>query len=332
MAEPLRVLITGAAGQIGYAIAFRIANGELLQGRKVILHLLEITPALTALEGVVMELTDCAFPTLAGVVATDKYEVAFKDIDVAFLIGSMPRKDGMSRADLLKANGKIFIGQGKALSDYAKPTVKVLVVGNPANTNALIALTTAPNLKPENFSAMTRLDHNRAIGEIAAQLKVTPEKVKNVIIWGNHSNSQVPDVSNATVDLPSGTVNVTSQISNDYLQGDFIQKIALRGGAIIKARGLSSAASAANAAINHVQNWINGTKPGEYVSFALPVPAGNSYKIKEGTVFSFPVTISGGVVKIVDGLPITPWLQEKLDATSNELQEERSTAFSELGL
>jgi malate dehydrogenase len=333
MSEPLRVLITGAAEQIGYAIAFRIANGELIKGRKFILHLLEITPALGALEGVVMELTDCAFPSLAGVVATDKTEIAFKDVDIAFLIGSMPRKDGMSRADLLKANGNIFKAQGQALSDYAKPSVKVLVVGNPANTNSLIALKCAPKLGPANFCAMTRLDHNRSIGEIAGRIGVTPEKVKNVIIWGNHSNTQVPDVSNAIVELPTGTVKVTQKIDDAYLHGDFVQKIALRGGAIIKARGLSSAGSAANAAINHMQDWLNGTPAGTFVSMAIPVPENNPSGIKPGVVFSFPVTVSAaGVISIVHGLTITSWLKEKIAATEKELQEERATAFQELGL
>nr|AGM32158.1 malate dehydrogenase [Coptotermes formosanus] len=332
MSEPLRVLITGAAGQIGYALAFRIANGELSPGKKVILHLLEITPALGSLEGVVMELTDCAFPTLQGVVATDKVEVAFKDIDVAFLVGSMPRKEGMDRADLLKANGNIFKVQGEALSNYAKPTVKVLVVGNPANTNALIALTTSSKLSAANFTAMTRLDHNRSLAEIASQLKVTADKVKNVIIWGNHSNTQVPDVSNAVVELDGKTVKVTEKIDEAYLKGDFVSKISLRGGAIIKARGLSSAGSAANAAIDHVKTWIHGTKPGEFVSMAIPVPANQPYGIKTGVVFSFPVTVTNGVIKVVEGLPVSEWLQGKLKATEDELQGERSTAFGALGL
>jgi malate dehydrogenase len=332
MSEPLRVLITGAAGQIGYAIAFRIANGELVKDRKVILHLLEITNALGALNGVVMELTDCAFPNLVTVVATDKAEVAFKDVDIAFLIGSMPRKEGMNRADLLKANGNIFKVQGQALSDFAKKTVKVLVVGNPANTNALIALTSAPHLKPENFTAMTRLDHNRGIGEIAERLGVTAEKIKNVIIWGNHSNTQVPDASNATADLPGGKVKVSEKVGQEYLQGDFVNKISLRGSAVIKARGSSSAASAANAAINHVHDWLNGTPEGQFVSMAIPVPEGNSYGIKPGIVFSFPVTVSkSGKISIKDGLPVSDWLREKLNATEKELQEERATAFKELG-
>lgn len=247
-----------------------------------------------------MELTDCAFPSLAGVIATDNLEVAFADIDAAFLVGSMPRKEGMNRADLLKANGKIFKAQGLALSQFAKPTVKVLVVGNPANTNALIALKSAPNLGPENFCAMTRLDHNRAIGEIAGRCGVSSDKVRNVVIWGNHSNTQVPDVSNAVVEYPTKTIKVTEKIEEDYLKGEFVKKIALRGGAIIKARGSSSAASAANAAINHMQDWINGTRPNTYVSMGIPVPQDNPYGIQTGIVFSFPCTVSReGQVSIV---------------------------------
>uniref|UniRef100_UPI00067E6504 MALATE DEHYDROGENASE n=1 Tax=synthetic construct TaxID=32630 RepID=UPI00067E6504 len=331
MSEPIHVLITGAAGQIGYALAFRIAKGDLFGDRKVVLHLLEIPPAMKALEGVCMELQDCAFPTLAGVVATDDPEEAFKDVDVAFLVGSFPRKPGMERADLLEKNAGIFKVQGKALSEYAKPTVKVLVVGNPANTNCLIAMANAPKLGPENFSAMTRLDHNRAIGEIAAKLGVPVDKVHNVVVWGNHSNTQVPDVSHATVDKEGGTKKVSDALPKEYLEGEFVQKIAQRGGAVIEARGASSAASAANAALCHMRDWLFGTKPGDWVSMGIPVPEGNPYGIKPGVIYSFPCTVDkDGKVHIVEGLEINDWVREKMEATEKELIEERETAFKVL--
>jgi malate dehydrogenase len=330
----VNVVVTGAAGQIGYAIAFRIAKGDLLGPcRRVRLQLLEITPALGALGGVVMELTDCAFPTLAGVVATDDPAVAFKDADIAFLIGSFPRKDGMDRADLLARNGGIFKVQGEALSNYAKKTVKVLVVGNPANTNALIALKYAPNLGPQNFAAMTRLDHNRSVGELAAKLDTTADKVRNVTIWGNHSNTQVPDASNAIFDSPDGPKKVADLLPLDYLQGEFVTKIATRGGAVIKARGLSSAASAANAALDAVRDWYYGTASGKWTSLAIPVPADSPYGVKPGIIFSFPVNIDpSGAVEVVKGLPVSEWLQGKLNATEEELIGERDTAFKVLNL
>lgn len=334
MCEPVNVVITGAAGQIGYALAFRIAKGDLLgPEKKVKLHLLEITPALGALTGVCMELTDCAFPTLAGVVPTDKVEVAFKDADIVFLVGAFPRKDGMDRADLLEKNGGIFKVQGEALSNYAKKTVKVLVVGNPANTNCLICQHYAKNLGPENFCAMTRLDHNRAIGEIAAKTGVTCDKVRKVCIWGNHSNTQVPDVSHAVVDTADGEKKVTDLIPVAELQGEFVQKIATRGGAVIKARGASSAASAANAALTCVRDWVRGTPADDYVSMAIPVPANAPYGIKPGIVFSFPCQVDAhGHVHIVEGLPVSEWLQEKLDATEKELIAERDTAYKVLNI
>lgn len=280
-----------------------------------------------------MELIDCAFPDLVDVIVTDDAKVAFKDIDVAFLVGSFPRKDGMDRSELLKKNGGIFTEQGKALSEYAKPTVKVIVVGNPANTNCLIALRSAPKLKVTNFSAMTRLDHNRALGELASQLQVLPGDVKNVIIWGNHSNTQVPDVSNAVAKIDGKEVKITEKLDDGFLKGEFVEKIAKRGGAVIKARGASSAASAANAAIDHMRDWMNGTPEGTYVSMAIPSTKGNPYNIPAGLVFSFPVTISAaGIIKIVPGLKITDWLKVKLDATILELTEERTTAEAELTL
>lgn len=333
MTTPIKVLITGAAGQIGYALVFRIASGELIEGRPIILHLLEITPALPALEGVKMELIDCAFPYLEDVICTDKNEVAFKDIDVAFLVGAFPRKEGMDRSELLTKNGGIFTVQGKALSDFAKKTVKVLVVGNPANTNCYIALKSAPNLKPNNFSAMTRLDHNRAIGEIASQLKVLPDDVKNVIIWGNHSNTQVPDATSAEAIVEGKSVKVADKLDADYLQGEFVDKISKRGAAVIKARGASSAASAANAAIDHVRDWLNGTPEGTFVSMAIPAPKSNPYGIPENTVFSFPVKIStAGEVTIVKGLPVSDWLKGKLKTTQDELIGEKTAAETALNL
>jgi malate dehydrogenase len=328
----VNVVITGAAGQIGYAITFRIAKGDLLGPcRRVKLHLLEITPALGALAGVTMELTDCAFPTLAGVVATDDPAVAFKDADIAFLVGSFPRKEGMDRSDLLARNGGIFKVQGEALSNYAKKTVKVLVVGNPANTNALIALKYATNLGPANFAAMTRLDHNRAKGELAARIGTTADRIRNVTIWGNHSNTQVPDAAQAIYDGPEGPKKIVDLVPIADLQGEFVAKIATRGGAVIKARGLSSAASAANAAIDAVRDWVIGTKAGRWVSLAIPVPENAPYGIKPGIIFSFPVTIDpNGVVTIVEGLPVDAWLQGKLDTTEAELIAERDAAYKVL--
>jgi malate dehydrogenase len=297
------------------------------------LHLLEITPALGALEGVGMELVDCAFPTLENVVTTDDPAVAFKDADIAFLVGSFPRKEGMDRSDLLAKNGGIFKVQGEALSNYAKKSVKALVVGNPANTNALIALHYATNLGPENFAAMTRLDHNRAIGELASQLSTTAENVRNVTIWGNHSNTQVPDVSQAVFDSPDGPKRIVDLLPIAQLRDEFVAKISTRGGAVIKARGASSAASAANAALDAVRDWFLGTKANRWVSLAIPVPPTAPYGIKPGVVFSFPVTIDvAGVVNIVEGLPIDGWLREKFAATEAELVTERDAAYKVLNI
>ncbi|OHT15476.1 Malate dehydrogenase [Tritrichomonas foetus] len=330
----VNVVITGAAGQIGYALAFRVAKGDLLGCcTRVKLHLLEIEPALPALTGVSMELTDCAFPTLAGVVCTADPAVAFKDADVVFLVGSFPRKDGMDRADLLEKNGGIFKGQGEALSNYARKTVKVLVVGNPANTNCLIALHYAKNLGPQNFAAMTRLDHNRMVGEIASRLNTTADRIRNVTVWGNHSNTQVPDCSNAVYDSPEGPKKVSQLLPDEALKGEFVQKIATRGGAVIKARGASSAASAANAALAHMRDWCLGTKAGSWVSMAIPVPEDEPYGIKKGTVFSFPCEVdANGNVHVVKGLEVTDWLRQKLEATEAELISERTTAFEKLNI
>ena len=331
--EPVNVVITGAAGQIGYVLAFRIANGDLLCHKKVRLHLLEITPALPALNGVVMELTDCAFPNLVEIIPTDKPEVAFKDADICFLVGAFPRKDGMDRADLLEKNGGIFKVQGEALSNYARKTVKVIVVGNPANTNCAICQHYAKNLGPENFCAMTRLDHNRAIGEIAEKVGVLPGDVHKVCIWGNHSNTQVPDVTHGEVETKDGVKKVVDLLPKQYLEGEFIPKIATRGGAVIKARGASSAASAANAALMCVKDWYWGTRYGEWVSMAIPVQKGNPYGIAEGIVYSFPCTVdSQGKVHIVEGLEISPFIQEKMKASEKELLEEKATAWKVLKL
>jgi len=329
--EPVHVLITGAAGQIGYVLTFRIASGDLFGDRKVVLHLLEIPYGMKALEGCVMELQDAAFPQLAGIIWTDKIEEAFKGVDVAFLVGSFPRKDGMDRSELLAKNGGIFTVQGKALSDYAKPTVKVLVVGNPANTNCQICLASAPKLGKKNFCAMTRLDHNRMKGEIATLMKVTPDKVHDVCIWGNHSNTQVPDASRAYVETPEGKVSVTEKLGEEFLQGQFTQKISTRGGAVIKMRGASSAASAANAAIACVHDWIFGSE--EIVSMAIPVPDDEPYGIKQGVIYSFPCRVSkNGEVEVVKGLKLNDWVKAKMIKSEEELQTEKKTAWEVLKL
>ncbi|OHT09323.1 Malate dehydrogenase [Tritrichomonas foetus] len=330
--EPANVVITGAAGQIGYVLAFRIANGDLYPNRKVRLHLLEITPVLPKLEGVKMELQDCAFPKLAGVEATDDPNVAFKDADVVFLVGSFPRKDGMDRADLLSKNGGIFKEQGLALNN-ARPTVKVIVVGNPANTNCAIALHFANKLGPQNFCAMTRLDHNRMKGELAEKAGVPYSNVHRVTVWGNHSNTQVPDVSHAEIEYANGVKPVTAVFEKSYYEGDFVSKIATRGGAVIKARGASSAASAANAAIACMHDWINGTRYGDWVSMAIPVPESKPYGIETGVVYSFPCTVDAqGNYHVVEGLEINDFVREKMQVTLKELQEEKATAWKALGL
>jgi malate dehydrogenase len=324
MKAPVRVTITGAAGQIGYQLAFRIASGQMLgSDQPVILQLLEITPALDALKGVVMELDDCAFPTLAGVVATDDANVAFKDTDYALLVGARPRGPGMERKDLLEANAAIFSVQGKALNEHASREVRVLVVGNPANTNALITRANAPDLDARNFTAMTRLDHNRAKAQLAMKTGSHVNDVQQMIIWGNHSATQYPDVSHASV----GGKAATDLVAQDWLAAEFIPVVQQRGAAIIKARGASSAASAASAAIDHMRDWALGTPDGDWVSMA--VPADGSYGIEPGIVYSYPVRCAGGNYEIVQGLGIDEFSQGRMDETEKELREERA-AIEEL--
>jgi malate dehydrogenase len=324
MKAPVRVAITGAAGQIGYQLAFRIASGQMLgKDQPVVLQLLEITPALDALKGVVMELDDCAFPTLAGIVATDDPNVAFKDADYALLVGARPRGPGMERKDLLEANAAIFSVQGKALNDHASRGVKVLVVGNPANTNALITQANAPDLDPRNFTAMTRLDHNRAKAQLAGKTGTHVNDIKRMTIWGNHSATQYPDVNHATVNGKSAA----ELVEQDWLSGEFIPVVQQRGAAIIKARGASSAASAASAAIDHVRDWALGTPDGDWVSMA--VPADGSYGIEPGIVYSYPVRCKGGDYEVVQGLDINDFSRGRMDETEKELREERA-AIEEL--
>lgn len=326
MKKPMRVAVTGAAGQIGYSLLFRIASGEMLgTDQPVILQLLDITPALPALKGVVMELEDCAFPLLAGVVQTDDPKLAFKDIDVALLVGARPRSKGMERKDLLEANGAIFTTQGKALNEVASRDVKVLVVGNPANTNAYIAMKNAPDLNPLQFTAMLRLDHNRALSQVAAKLGKPVASIKKMVVWGNHSATQYPDLRFAQVDGQSVAKLINDQA---WVEGYFIPTVAKRGAAVIEARGLSSAASAANAAIGHVRDWVNGTN-GEWVT--MGIPSDGSYGIPEGVLYGYPVTTANGKYEIVQGLEIDAFSREKMDATLKELQDERDGVKHLLG-
>jgi len=327
MTTPVRVVVTGAAGQIGYSLLFRIASGAMLgPDTPVILQLLEITPALKALEGVKMELDDCAFPLLAGVVGTDDADKAFGDADVALLVGAMPRKAGMERADLLSANGGIFKPQGEALARSAKRDVKVLVVGNPANTNALIAQQNAKGLDAGRFTAMTRLDHNRAVTQIAQKLNQPVTAVKKMTIWGNHSATQYPDLFQCEV----GGKNAYQAVNDHaWVEGTFIPAVAKRGAAIIEARGLSSAASAANAAVDHIRSWHLGTAPGDWVSMAIP--SDGSYGVPEGLISSFPCVCKDGKYSIVQGLDIDDFSRGKIDASNAELAEERQ-AVRDLGL
>ena len=326
MKQPVRVAITGAAGQIGYQLSFRIASGQMLGAdQPVILQLLEIPPALGALQGVEMELRDCAFPTLADVVSTDDAAVAFADADYALLVGAKPRGPGMERKDLLMENAKIFSSQGKALNANANPDIKVLVVGNPANTNALIARSNAPDLNPRNFTAMTRLDHNRAIAQLAEKTGHGVPEVDGMIIWGNHSATQYPDIAHATV----GGSPAAGQVDTDWYRETFIPKVQQRGAEIIKARGASSAASAANAAVDHIRSWSVGTPEGDWVS--MGVPSDGSYGVPEGIISSFPCVCRDGNYEIVQGLDINEFSREKIDATAAELVGERD-AVSGLGL
>jgi malate dehydrogenase len=327
MTSPVRVAVTGAAGQSGYSLLVRIASGAMLgPDTKVILQLLEVTPALGALGGVKMELDDCAFPNLVDVITTDDANVAFGDADVALLVGAMPRKDGMERSDLLSANGGIFKPQGKAMSDNAKKDIKVLVVGNPANTNALIAMHNAPNIDPKQFTAMTRLDHNRAISQLAMKVGKPVSSVRKMTVWGNHSTTQYPDLSHCEVDGRNALELVNDQ---QWIEETYIPTVAKRGAAVIKARGSSSAASAANAAIDHVRSWALGTPQGDWVS--MSVPSDGSYGVPEGIISSFPCTCANGTYSIVQGLDISPFSRSRIDATVAELQEERD-AVRALGL
>lgn len=318
MKDPVRVAITGAAGQIGYQLLFRIAAGDMLGlDQPVILQLLEIPPAMGAVNGVVMELEDCAFPLLQGVIASDDANVAFKDADYALLVGARPRGPGMERGDLLEANGAIFTVQGKALNDHASKGVKVLVVGNPANTNAMIAMESAPDINPKQFTAMTRLDHNRALGQLAAKTGKQTNEITKMTIWGNHSSTQYPDIANVKVDGKKAT----KLVERDWYENDFIPTVQKRGAAIIKARGASSAASAASAAIDHMRTWALGTPKGDWVS--MGIPSDGSYGIEKGIIFSYPVKCKKGKYKIVQGLEIDQFSQERLDVTEKELRDER---------
>lgn len=318
MKSPVRVAVTGAAGQIGYSLLYRIAHGDMLgTDQPIILQLLDLPQGMKAMEGVVMELQDCAFPLLQDIIFTDKPDVAFKDADYALLVGARPRSKGMERADLLMANAEIFSVQGKALNDHASRDVKVLVVGNPANTNALITLKNAPDLNPRNIHAMMRLDHNRALAQLALKTNTLNKDVKNVTIWGNHSAQQYPDIFHATVNgKPAKDL-----VDLDWVENDFIPTVQKRGAAIIEARGLSSAASAANAAIDHMRDWALGTDGDEWVS--MGVYSDGSYGIPEGVVFGYPCRCKGGDFEVVQGLDINEFSQARIDKVHQELLEER---------
>ena len=326
MKQPLNVAITGAAGQIGYALAFRVASGAMLGAdQPVNLHLLEITPALPTLQGVVMELNDCAFPTLNKVIATDDARVAFKDCHAALLVGARPRGPGMERKDLLLANAQIFSAQGKALNDVAARDVRVLVVGNPANTNALIAMKNAPSLKPQSFTAMTRLDHNRALSQLAEKTGAHVNDIQKMIIWGNHSATQYPDINHCFVKGQPAR----SLVDAEWTEKTFIPTVQQRGAAIIKARGASSAASAASAAIDHIRDWFRGSAQGDWLS--MGIPSDGSYGIPEGVIYSYPVVCRGGHYDIVQGLAIDEFSRKRMDATHQELLEERDGVKDLLG-
>ena len=327
MTTPVRITVTGAAGQIGYGILFRIASGQMLgPDTPVILQLLEVTPALGALNGVKMELDDCAYSPLVDVITTDDANVAFGDADIALLIGAMPRKDGMERADLLTANGGIFKPQGRAIAKNAKKNVKVLVVGNPANTNAFIAMSNAPEIDPKQFTAMTRLDHNRAVAQLAQRVGKPVTAIKKMTIWGNHSASQYPDLYNCEVDGKNAAAVVNDET---WTRDTFIPTVAKRGAAIIKARGLSSAASAGTAAMDHVRNWVQGTPAGDWVS--MSVPSDGSYGVPAGLISSFPCKCVSGEYSIVQNLPINDFSRKMIDASVAELIDERDAVRS-LGL
>ncbi len=312
------ITITGAAGQIGYQLAFRIASGQLLgPDQKINLKLLEIPPVLDALKGVAMELDDCAFPCLESITATDDASMAFDDAEYAFLVGAKPRGPGMERSDLLIGNAEIFSIQGKAINDNANNNIKVLVVGNPANTNALIAMSNAPNIDPKSFTAMTRLDHNRALAQLAKKTQTHVRNIKKLIIWGNHSTTQYPDVHHATINGQS----VLERVDQNWIENTFIPMVQNRGAEIIKARGLSSAASAASAAIDHVKDWTLGSAKNDWISMA--VPSDGSYEVAKGIVYSFPVVCANGSYEIVQGLDINTFSQDCMKTTEAELLEER---------
>ncbi len=320
MKNPVRVTITGAAGQISYSLLFRIASGQMLgMDQPVHLQLLEVTPAMKALQGVVMELDDCAFPLVSAIDITDDPNVAFKGTDYALLVGAKPRGPGMERSDLLAANGGIFKVQGKAINDNASRSVKVLVVGNPANTNAWTCMHYAPDINPRQFTAMTRLDHNRAVAQLAAKTGSAVTDIRKLMIWGNHSTTQYPDLSQAEVK----GVGAMTLIDREWYQTQYIPRVAKRGAEIIDARGASSAASAANAALEHMRDWAAGTAPGDWTSMA--VRSDGSYGIEEGLIYSFPVQCEGGDYKIVQGLPVDDFSRQKMQATENELKEERDS-------
>lgn len=318
MKTPVRVAVTGAAGQIAYSLIFRVAHGDMLgPDQPVILQLLEIPPAMDALNGVVMELNDCAFPLVAGIIASDDPNVAFKDIEYAFLVGARPRGPGMERGDLLQANAQIFSVQGKALNDNANKNVKILVVGNPANTNALITLKNAPDLNPKNFTSMMRLDHNRSLSQIAEKTDSHSTKVEQMVVWGNHSATQYPDISYATLD----GAPVKDKVDNEWYVDTFIPTVQQRGAAIIKARGASSAASAASAAIDHMRDWAAGSS-GSWVSMGV-YSAGNPYGIDEDIMYSFPITTENGEWRIIEGLEVNDFSREMMSKTEEELVSER---------
>ena len=326
MKKPVRVVVTGAAGQISYAMLFRIAAGDMLgSDQPVILQLLEIPPAMDALQGVVMELDDCAFPLLQGVVASDDPVIAFADVDFAMLVGARPRGPGMERKDLLTENARIFSVQGKALNESASRDVRVLVVGNPANTNALIASANAPDIDKAQFTAMTRLDHNRAISQLAGKTGAATTEISRVTIWGNHSATQYPDIHHAII---AGD-RAVDRVGEEWITGEFIPTVQQRGAAIIKARGASSAASAAGAAIDHMRTWVQGTPEGDWVSMAIP--STGDYGIETGLVYSFPVTCSGGKYTVVRDLAINPLSKERMQVTEAELREERDGVKELLG-
>ena len=320
---PVRVAVTGAAGQIGYSLLFRIASGEMLgKDQPVILQMLEIPEekAQKALKGVMMELDDCAFPLLQGMVPASDPMVAFKDVEVALLVGARPRGPGMERKDLLEANGRIFAPQGKALDRVAKRDVKVLVVGNPANTNCLIAMKNAPSLKPSQFTGMMRLDHNRAVSQVAQKIKKDVSAIRKITVWGNHSATQYPDVFQAEAEGKKVWPLINDQA---WLEGSFIPTVQKRGAAIIDARGLSSAASAANAAIDHVRDWIFASRDGDWVT--MGVPSDGSYGIPEGVIFGYPVTCRGGQYQVVKGIELSEFSRKRIDTTLKELHEERDS-------